>query len=170
MSIDDYSVSRATRICGKSGRVLEPAEACVATLQENESGELERIDYALEAWSDDDRPRRLLGMWRTSVPADSGPRRAFVDDEALLDIFVRLEGESSRQRQAFRYVLALVLLRKRLLRFEGRRTHDDSELWLLRPRGAGDGPAMEVVDPGLTDDDIVAVHEQLGEILHGDLA
>jgi hypothetical protein len=28
---------------------------------------------------------------------------------------------------------------------------------------------MEVLDPGLSDKDIVAVHEQLGEILHGDL-
>jgi hypothetical protein len=26
-----------------------------------------------------------------------------------------------------------------------------------------------VVDPGLGDDDVIALHEQLGEILHGDL-
>jgi hypothetical protein len=141
----------------------------VATLQETEDGLLERVDYALEAWSDDDRPAALFSMWRTKVPESDGPRRAFVDDEALLDIFIRLEGDTKRERQSFRYVLSLVLLRKRLLRFEGRKQSPDGEIWLLAPRGIADAPAMEVADPGLDDADIVAVHEQLGEILHGDL-
>ncbi|MCH2136399.1 MAG: hypothetical protein MK101_07435 [Phycisphaerales bacterium] len=170
MAIDDYSVSRSTRVCGKSGRVLEPQELCVATLQENDEGELERVDYAIEAWSEDDRPQRLMGIWRTKVPEASGPRRTLVDDEALLDIFTRLDGETNRDRQAFRYVLALVLLRKRLLRFHGRRRDGDTEIWLMHPRGDSESPPLEVIDPALGEDDIVAVHEQLGEILHGELA
>jgi hypothetical protein len=169
MAIDDYSFSRSSRTCTRTGRVLEPDEVCVATLCENEAGQLERHDYALDAWSNDDRPKGFFSMWRTKVPPDDGPRRLFLDDEALLDLFTRLEGEERRDRQAFRYVLGLVLLRKRLLRFEGRRDSDKGQISLLRPRGQSNGPPMEVLDPGLSDKDIVAVHEQLGEILHGDL-
>jgi len=169
MAIDDYSVSKSSRTCGLTGRALKPGESCVATLRETQDGQLERVDYALDAWPDAKRSSRFFSMWRTRVPDDDGPRRAFVDDEALVDLFIRLEGETKRERQAFRYVLALVLLRKRLLRFEGRRQEADAEIWLLRPRGTSDGPAMEVADPGLDDADVVAVHEQLGEILHGDL-
>jgi len=169
MAVDDYSVSKPSRTCGLTGRDLEPGECCIATLRETQDGQLERVDYALEAWSAQSRPPGLFSMWRTRVPDDDGPRRAFVDDEALLDLFIRLEGETKRERQAFRYVLALVLLRKRLLRFEGRRHESDAEVWLLSPRGTSDSPPMEVTDPGLEDADIVAVHEQLGEILHGDL-
>ena len=169
MALDDYSVSKSSRTCARTGRLLEPDEACVATLCENETGQLERQDYALDAWSDDNRPEGFFSMWRTKVPADDGPRRLFLDDEALVDLFTRLEGEERRDRQAFRYVLGLVLLRKRLLRFEGRRESDQGQISLLRPRGQSEGAPMEVLDPGLSDEDIVAVHEQLGEILHGDL-
>ncbi|MCH2137574.1 MAG: hypothetical protein MK074_00790 [Phycisphaerales bacterium] len=169
MAIDEYSVGKITRTCGRSGRALEPDEVCIATLCENAEGQLERVDFAEEAWSDDDRPEGFFSKWKTTVPADDGPRRAFVDDAALLDIFARLDGDERRDRMAFRYVLALVLLRKRLLKFEGRCDSDEGDVWLLRPRGEDAGPPMEVVDPGLDDEAIVAVNEQLGEILHGSL-
>jgi len=177
MALDDYSVSKSSRTCAKTGRTLEPGELCIATLCERDEGQLERVDFALDAWSDEDRPKGFFSMWRTRVPSDDGPRRAFVDNEALLDLFSRLEGDARRERQAFRYVLGLVLLRKRLLKFEGRRDGEAGEVWLMRPRGvragasgaSDNGPPMEVIDPGMSETDIIAVNEQLGEILHGDL-
>ena len=55
------------------------------------------------------------------------------------------------------------------LQLTGRKATPEGDVWLMQPRGAGQGPPMEVLDPGLAEADIVAVNEQLGEILHGDL-
>jgi hypothetical protein len=96
--------------------------------------------------------------------------RVFVDDEVLLDLFDRLADDERSQRQAFRFVLALVLLRKRRLKFDRREEVDGGVQWHMSARGeqSSTGPWV-VVDPGLGDDDVIALHEQLGEILHGDL-
>ena len=99
MALDDYRVSKSSRTCAKTGRTLEPDEVCIATLCESDEGQLERVDFALDAWSEEDRPKGFFSMWRTRVPSDDGPRRAFVDDEALLDLFSRLEGDARRERQ-----------------------------------------------------------------------
>ena len=169
MALDDYSVSKATRTCAGTGQTMAPGDVCIATLCENGEGQLERVDFSESGWSDDNRPEGFFSMWRTQVPDASGPKRAFVDDEALLDLFARLDGDERRERMAFRYVLGLVLLRKRLLKFVGRKATPEGDVWLMQPRGAREGLPMEVLDPALAEGDIVAVNEQLSEILHGDL-
>ena len=92
-----------------------------------------------------------------------------------MDLFLRLVDVTEPRRVAFRFVLSLILLRKRLLRFIGRRAEQGSddgagERWLMRPRGAEEGePAIEVANPHLSDDDVRELTAQLSEILRGEL-
>ena len=50
-------------------------------------------------------------------PSDQKPKRRYVDDDVLLDFFTKLEGSDNPERQAFRYVLALHLIRRKKLSF-----------------------------------------------------
>ncbi|MEE9178223.1 MAG: hypothetical protein V3U46_07310, partial [Acidimicrobiia bacterium] len=70
-------------------------------------------------------------------------------------------------RVHFRFVLALILLRKRLLRYEGSAVENEVEAW--RMTLMSDRSDHRVVNPRLTDDQIEGVSQQLSAILHGDM-
>ncbi|MCP3903349.1 MAG: hypothetical protein GY715_06910 [Planctomycetes bacterium] len=168
-----YQVSRPTGVCAASGEPLEPGGLCVATLCEQAEGEgFDRLDYSVPAWEAGERPERLFSFWRTTVPVPGEKRRLLVDDSVLMDLFERLADDDRPQRVAFRFVLALILMRKRLLRFVGRTVPDGDARgrWKLRPRGTdAESPPLEIEDPGLTDDDVRELTAQLGEVLQGEL-
>jgi hypothetical protein len=57
-----------------------------------------------------------------------------------------------------------------MLRFLGRREEDGTIIWLMRPKGSPpEAPPVEVIDPGLGDDDVLALSEQLADVLESDL-
>ena len=170
-SPSQYEVARPSGRCAATGRALAPGEPCIATLCEGEADSgFERLDFSLAAWEAGARPDRLFGYWKTTVPDPRHKRRVFVDDELLLNVFERLEGDDKPQRPAFRFVLGLILLRKRILKYAGRREESGGEVWLLRRRGADplEAPIL-LINPNLSDRDLDAVTEQLSEILHGEL-
>ncbi|MEK7269469.1 MAG: hypothetical protein AAB215_00855 [Planctomycetota bacterium] len=57
--------------------------------------------------------------WHTRIPMPP-PKKPRLDPNAVHEFFRNLEGDGDRE-QAFRYVLALYLVRKRILRLEGAR-------------------------------------------------
>ncbi|MCH2161820.1 MAG: hypothetical protein MK085_08100 [Phycisphaerales bacterium] len=177
-----FVIGRSTGRCAASDRVLEPGETCVAVLARPLPGEaterkgkrggplLERLDFAAEVW--DSGPRepelvsRMLCWWRTTVPEPDEPRRAFVDESVLLDLFERLDDDEDERRQAFRFVLGLILLRRRKLRMIDREQVDDGTAWVFKRVGGGDdAPHYRVLDPQLDESDAEEIAEQLSEIL-----
>ena len=105
-------------------------------------------------------------------------KRMLIDDQSLLELFEQsaetIEGEGEpageKDRLAFRFVLALILLRKRLLVQEGSK----GSTMLVRPRGVPkppEGPALiPVADPRLDEQTILRVTERLGAVISGDVA
>ena len=165
-----YPVKKATGRCAARDVVLEPGEACMATLSEGPEESLQRLEYSLAAWESGTRPSGLFSFWKTVVPEQDARPNPLVDDNVLVMIFEQLAGEDQPRRMALRFVIALILMRKRLLRFLGRREDDGTVIWLMRPRGtAPEVDPVEVVDPGLGDDDVLALSEQLAEVLEADL-
>lgn len=165
-----YPISRTTGLCAATGRAIPVGEKCIAVLVEREDGQaMERLDFAVDAWEGGARPQpplKLVGTWRTVVsPADQKKNR-FLDDEELLDLFEQMQDATEPRRAAFRYVLALLLIRRRLLRHEGTKPADNGPPVLLVARRKGENnPVHEVVDPGMADESIAAAVEQLNEIM-----
>lgn len=177
-----YEIGRSPGICAATGRTLEVGERFIAVLVEPEDGPLERLDYALAAWEGGARPSRpVFAAWRAVVPEPTAKPSPLIDDDELLDLFERpLSGGEGGDQLAFRYLLALVLIRRKKLVYEGGRPADARRgrtgLMLVRPKGTalppdrgGDGPPLiEVVDPGLTEDRASALLDQLGAIMNLD--
>jgi hypothetical protein len=166
-----YSIARPTGVCAATGRPLEPGTSCIATLCEHPEDEgFDRLDFSIEAWESGERPAHLFSYWKTIVPSPDAKPNPLVDDAVLMDLFERLAEDDRPQRIAFRFVLGLILMRKRLLKFAGRTGEGEHEQWLLRPKGAdADTPPLRVTNPHLNDDDVRELTAQLSEILQGEL-
>ncbi|MFG0257337.1 MAG: hypothetical protein ACF8GE_05485 [Phycisphaerales bacterium JB043] len=170
INADSYSIARPTGVCAHDGRAFEEGEQFVATLSELEDQEgFERQDFSLDAWEQEIRPARLLGFWRAIQPGANEKPKPFIDDASLLEMFEQLEGEEDRARQSFRFMLGLVLMRKRLIREVGRQSSEGTRVMLVRTRGSDpELDAMRLIDPGLDEQALKSATEQLGAILRGD--
>ncbi|MCK4872389.1 MAG: hypothetical protein KAS72_06665 [Phycisphaerales bacterium] len=166
-----YDIARFSGRCAATGKKLAPGDPYIAALVERSDDDgLDRIDYSLDAWETGQRPAKLFSYWRACVPDADARRRPFVDDDVLLGLFERLADEDQPQRIAFRFVLGLMLIRKKLLRFERSERTDGVEHWLVRPKGVpSTEPADRFVNPELDADAIRGVTDQLSEILSGEL-
>ena len=166
----EYRVARSTGLCAATGRPLEPGGGGVGELGGGRGvGGVDGFDLWLEGWDGGARPDGLVSCWRTIVPQPDAKQKILVDDDVLLDLFDRLADDVRPQRAAFRFILALILMRKRRLRYVGRSGDGDDERWLMLPRGADpNSPPIEVPNPQLSEEDIRELSDQLTEILRGE--
>jgi hypothetical protein len=109
----DYEVERCTRHCAVSERELREGEEFYSVLV-TERGEVRRHDYAPEAWPGP--PDGAIAWWKSRLPTRDAKKRELAPNEVLLELFRGLE--SVPQRLDMRYVLALLLVRRRVLREE----------------------------------------------------
>jgi len=120
----DIKLHRPHGCCHRSRRAFVPGELFYSALVRGAEG-LERIDVASECWSGP--PEQMLAWWQSTYPAahGGGPELAPVD--ILLDVLEQLE--SQPDDAALRYLLALELVRRRVLRLVDRHgstaDHDD---------------------------------------------
>jgi hypothetical protein len=175
-----YSVSRPTGVCAATGRTFAVGDAFIATLVEREDPTstptptpapgLERLDFSIDAWDAGARPQPpllLFAFWRGVMPEHSEKKRAIVlGDAELLDLFEQLAGITDPRRVAFRYMLALILIRRRVLRLESSKPGR----MLVKPRGSLVDQAIEVIDPGTSEDVLAGAIEELGQIVGMDEA
>ncbi len=170
-------VARPVGRCAATGRELSQGEPYVAALVEEPGEEqLARLDFSADAWEGGARPEApaaLFAHWRSVVPEPGRPQRPLIGEGEVMDLFEQLEGADEPQRQAFRYVLALLLIRKRRLVYEGGRPADTKRgvegVMYARPWTRKDqtpAPVTEVIDPGLDEETIAAVTEQIGRVMN----
>jgi len=155
-SPSEYPIGRPTGVCAATGAALSPGQAYIGALVPAEpEGEdapvLERRDYALEAWGSLEPKPAVFARWRGVVPqADAKPTLA-LDPPALYDLLDQLGENEDESRRTLRYVLALLLMRKRLLTHVGtRRDGDGRDVILVRRKGDDpESQPVEIADPSL---------------------
>ena len=72
-----------------------------------------------------------------------------------------------QEKVNFRFVLAMILMRKRRLKYNATINEDGKEVWHLRV--VGEGVFADVVNPHLDEEQIDQLSSQIGQILHADL-
>jgi hypothetical protein len=159
----DYQIQPNTRRCAITGRELQPGEKVFTALLED-GGRFLRQDYCSEAWQGP--PPGAFSFWCGRVPAQEESNKPHFDDELLCDCFQRLEGQADPGRVNFRYVVALLLMRRKRLKFEEARKEGGQELLVLRCTRTG--ARHQVVNPGLTEEPMRAVQEEVFSVLGWD--
>jgi hypothetical protein len=156
----DYHIQPNTRRCAVTGRELPPGTRFYSVLLE-QNGKLIRQDYSSEAWTGP--PSGTFSFWAGKVPARDQAKQVRIDDEMLLDCFQRLGGQNEPDRVNFRYVIALLLMRRKRLKFEQVKTEGGQEI--LQLRCTRSGARHEVVNPRLTEEEMIAVQDEVFKVL-----
>src|SRR2546423_1519238 len=117
-----YEVARPAGKCAVSGEPIAQGEKFMAALRETPPG-FERVDVSLAAWPQFDQ-KDVVGFWQATMPASEQKRKMFVDDEVLCDLFERLKDTTDPPKLNFRFVLGLILMRKKMLLYETSRSED----------------------------------------------
>ena len=156
-----YDLAAPSRMCAATGRTLSPGERIVSVLLDD-GGKLVRQDFSPDGWHGP--PPNAVAHWQGKVPTASATRRPAVNDPLLFDCFDHLAGQTEPNKLHFRYVVALLLMRRKKLKFEDvKRTADGGEVLVLRDtRG---GKRVEVPDPRLNEAEIEGVQAQVFQVL-----
>jgi len=162
--MQQFEVERCGGVCAATGVPLEENQEIHAVLFED-GDSFRRADYSLDGWSGP--PEGAYCVFRTRVPVKEKKKRLLVDDDVLVNFFLRLADESDESRVHFRFVLALILMRKRILKYIDSVRTEDGEVWRMKLGREDD--EHRVVNPQLTEDQIENVSRELTAILHGDV-
>ncbi len=160
----EWEINRPLGQCCGSGRKIESGEEYYGALVEGDQG-LERRDFCNEYW--EQAKPQVYCFWKTRLAAPDEKKEMFIRDDMLMAFFERLANETDPEKLNFRFVLALVLMRKRRLKYDSTKMDGDREIWCLRV--AGEKDLVEVANPHLTEDQIEQLTSQIGQIFQADL-
>jgi hypothetical protein len=90
-------------------------------------------------------------------------RRPPIDDDMLMECFQRLDGATEPAKLNFRYVVALLLMRRKRFKFEDSKKDADGDTLLVRDSRTG--ARHTVADPGLTEEQMSAVQSEVYQML-----
>jgi len=162
--MDEWEIDKPLGQCYGTGKKIEFGEEYFGALVETEQG-LARRDFCNDCW-EREKPD-VFCYWKTKLPYPGEKKQRFVDDGILMAFFERLANETDQEKVSFRFVLALVLMRRRRLKYDSSKIEDDKEIWCLRI--TGDKQTVEVVNPCLDEEQIEQLSSQMGQILQADL-
>jgi hypothetical protein len=162
--MDEWTIDKPLGQCTATGRQIQPGEEYYATLVQTEQG-FARRDFSAEAWTQ--QKPEVFCYWKTKLPTPEQKKQLFIDDDMLMTFFERLGTETEQEKINFRFVLTLILMRRRRLKYDSSRMQDGKEIWKLRITGTQD--FAEVVNPNLGEEQVAQLTSQMGQILQGEL-
>lgn len=127
---------------------------------------MSRVFYTQAAWDNGARPEApsgVFGFWRRVAGEEKKQDNPIMSPDELFDLFEQL-GEADQPKQiSFRYLLALLLMRKRRLMYEGATPEDPSR---FRVKARPGGQMYDVIDPKMDEASIEQATEELGRVMN----
>jgi hypothetical protein len=159
----DYEIQRCSRRCAATDRELNVGEVCYSVLVP-EGAAIVRRDYAAEAWPGP--PDTAIGWWQTTIVDPQAGRLHWAPSDVMLNYFERLRDDQASEDA--RYVLALLLVRRRVLRVEEYAKDDLGREILVLYCGRSEAE-YRVAEVMPTPERAAAIQQQLAELLqtHG---
>lgn len=155
----DYEVQRCTRRCSATGRELAEGETFYSALV-TDGGHVQRIDFCREAWTGP--PANAWSWWKSQIPKKEAQRAKLAPNDVLWRYFVEIEGQPGVGDVL--YVLALLLVRRRVLKLETTETTPDGgeTLVLYSPR---EETTHRVTACSPSDQRVAEIQEQVQKLL-----
>jgi hypothetical protein len=155
----EWEIKSRARCCARTGKPFEEGEYFYTLLFRDGDG-FRREDISEKAWAERNENIEPFSFWRsryeapTPTPAEPLPKD---DAESLLR---RLIAEGDPASENARYILALMLERKRVLR-----PVESSETSLLVYEHAGTGESIVLANPDLSLEALSAIQNEVYDML-----
>ena len=161
--MSDWRIRRREERCERCERAFLEGEG-IFSLLFVEDAHLRREDACPACFEKKSAAGELV-FWRTRH-RQGRSRSLAVDFEAIEELFLALGGRDEERLLELRYLLALLLLRKKRLKLAGMRRHEGkSAMIVARPRRE---EALEVAVFELSGERIQALRDELGRIFDGE--
>ena len=161
--------SRGTQ-CAVTGRDFVDGEAFYTLLYREEGGGFRREDLSVEAWKQRDhgteREKGLFSSWKSRFEVPPPPAPEAFGKKTAEELLRRYLEEGGEEHANVRYILALMLERKRLLKpIESKEEADGKRYLIYEHRETGE--SFVIFDPRLHLDQLEAVQLGVAELLQG---
>ncbi|QDT13130.1 hypothetical protein [Planctomycetes bacterium K23_9] len=161
--LGEYKVGRCSRQCFAQQRPLREGEVYYSVIIEADE-DFERRDYSAEAWQGP--PEEAVGHWKCRMPKSAERKLVLAPKEVLIDLLRQMEDFPEKAKP--RYLLALTMLRKRILRpapdGEGAKVNDG----MLRVQFVEDSSILEIPSCAIGRSETDELLGQLNELLYCD--
>jgi len=162
MLTQEWNIQSRALQCAVSGRPFEKGERIFSALYWRE-GQYQRVDLCADAWKARNENIEPLSAWQTEFvpPPPPAPEALKKDDaESLLR---RLVAENAPATRNARYILALMLERKKVLRQIERQRQEGISILVYEHLPSGEVWLIE--DPGLKLGELSAVQDEVAHLL-----
>jgi hypothetical protein len=162
MLTQEWNIQSRALQCAVSGRPFEKGERIFSALYWRD-GHYERVDLSAEAWNARNENIAPLSAWQTDFvpPPPQAPETLKKDDaESLLR---RLVAENASGTRNARYILALMLERKKVLRQIERQRQESGSTLVYEHLPSGEVWLIE--DPGLKLGELTSVQDEVARLL-----
>ncbi|QQL43831.1 hypothetical protein [Sulfuriroseicoccus oceanibius] len=168
---ENWHIKSRSHSCSVTDRRFEDGEEFYAAIFEAPTGEegFVRRDYCKEAWDDllaTDGSEMPFSFWKTTYEAPvHQPKEETVKKEDAESLLRRLVEEDEAHTENARFILAVMLERKKILKNTDTQRIGDTKLLLYEHRKTGD--VLMIVDPEIPLDQIESVQQEIADLLAG---
>lgn len=167
MSINqEWKIKARAHTCCVTGRAFKEDEPFFTALFEDNSDDgFERRDYSVEAWKAERGSLKPFSYWRTlyEPPRSEPQKQDVVEKESAEGLLRRLIDEDDPLTENTRFILALMLERKKTLRETDSRSLGQARLRIYEH--ARSGEVFIIRDPMLKLDQLESIQEEVSTLL-----
>ena len=159
--LGEYTVGRCTRHCHAQQRPLREGEWYYSVVSES-GDEYVRRDYSAESWAGP--PEGAIGWWKNRMPKADEKKMVLAPPEVLVDLLRQMEHVTARAKS--RYLLALMLMRRKVLRPATPSSETRDGIDYLRTEVTATGDLMEVPVCTISRSESDSLRDELNALLY----
>ena len=163
--IQNWSIRSRSHQCALSGRAFVEGEVFhTAIYFDPESGGYLRRDVGLDAWKDELAERTPIAYWRTAYsPQVVEQRPEVTSKESAMALLQRFVEEDEPQTEDARYILALMLERKRILSPTATKETEHGRMLFYENKKTSE--VFMIRDPELRLDELAQMQDEVAMLL-----
>lgn len=162
-----WNIKSRAHECARTGRPFEEGETFhTAIYFDTEAGDFMRRDVCTEAWEEETAERTPFSSWKSiyEKPEHAKPKPEITSRESAEGLLRRLIDEDQEHTEHARYILALMLERKKVLVPKERKENDSGAVMLMYEHRKT-GEVFILRDPELRLDEVEGVQEEVATLL-----
>jgi hypothetical protein len=163
--IQAWNIRSRAHLCSLSGRAFSEGEPFYTAIyfDPETSGYLRR-DVSLDAWEQELSERKPIAYWKTAyTPHVAEERPEVTSKESAMTLLQRFIEEDEPNTENARYILALMLERKRILSPTATKETETGKMLFYENKKTGE--VFVVRDPELRLDELVQVQDEVAMLL-----